>query len=339
MSIFQVELGRAADFRFEPQAPPQSAPIMQVYGGPTGALALTVNLTAEKPDRSIASIIDRHTLELVADEDTMTGHTGDIMGNWFFKAHGLAQVRVNIASFDAANNRAHLSEPLPENAVGSLSSAGALTSGVWVTELAAGALGASVDRGAWYKIEYALDPDFAGASDKSTQVFYWSESGRIRVVKNKFSTGLTHTQLAELVPQFASARPPNRDTWQPMIDGLDIISLVESYLPSTVYADQCLGEQFRQAHAFAVAEHCARLGLLMNLSPDDAKEMAHQEFARQAQRVHFIDLDDDGSIDSGELAYASDSRVGLAASTAASTLQDYTDGKRYQPKMNNEDDR
>ena len=53
----------------------------------------------------------------------------------------------------------------------------------------------------------------------------------------------------------------------------------------------------KRMHALAVAAHCARLGLLVNLSADEAQEMAHEEFSRQAQRVHFIDLDDDGDQD------------------------------------------
>ncbi len=336
--MFQVEIGRASVFRFDPEFAPSAAPVMKVYAGASGALSTTITLTAEKTARSVTAILDRFTLQITADEDEFTGQTGDLMGRYFLQAHGLAQVPVHVSSFDAANNRAHLADPLPESAVGGLTAAGSLVTGTYTTEIAAGALGTAVNRAAYYKVEYTFDPDGSGAGDKSTQVRLFSQAGRVRIVRTKFATGLSHAELLLRVPQFSTVRPPNRQTWQSFVDSVDMISRVEAFLPSA-YADQTLGEQWRTAHSYYVLAHAARLGMVPNVDAQAVEQMANDEMARQAARIHWIDLDDDAETDTAEVAYGNDNRIGVTVSSAATTEADYTSGNRYRPVLNNQDDR
>ncbi|MBN20050.1 MAG: hypothetical protein CL678_02095 [Bdellovibrionaceae bacterium] len=346
--IFQVEIERPSAFKFDPAFAPIAAPVMKIYAGAGGALTTTITLTPEKTTRGVSEIVDRHTLKLTttADlfsasptEEDLEGHTGDLTGRWFFMADGLAQVPVHVASFDAETDLAHLADPLPENAVGGLGlTKGILTTGTYTTEIAAGALGAAVNRAAYYRVEYTFDPDGTGAADKGTQPRYFSQAGRIRVVRTRFATGLTHGELLMRAPQLSTARPPNRQSWQSFIDSVDMISRVESYLPNA-FADNTLGEQWLTAHCWYVLAHAARMGLVPNVDAETAERLAHEEMARQVARVHWVDLDDDGETEAAELNFNQESRVGISSSSGATTGADYTSGVRYQPVLNDENDR
>ncbi len=345
--MLQVEIGRATAFRFDPAFPPASAPVLKIYAGASGALTSTVDLTAEKMSRGVIEIVDRHTLKLTTqpaffsdspDEDDLEGHTGDLTGRWFLRVDALAQIPVHVSSFDADTDYAHLADPLPESAVGSVGlTPGILSTGTYTTEIAANALGTVVNRSAYYKVEYNFDPD-GDAAGKNTQVRFFSQAGRVRVVRTKFDTGLTHGELLIRVPQFSTVRPPNRQTWQSFIDSVDMISRVEAFLPSA-YADQTLGEQWRTAHSYYVLAHAARLGMVPNVDPQGVEQMAHDEMSRQAARIHWIDLDDDGETESTEVAYGNDNRIGVTVSSASTTEADYASGNRYRPVLNNQDDR
>lgn len=345
--MLQVEIDRTAEFRFDPAFSPVAAPVMKVYAGASGALTMTINLTPEKTTRGVSEIVDRFTLKLTTspelfglslDEDDIEGQTGDLTGRWFLMVDALAQIPVNISSFDSTAKHAKLSDPLPENVVGSVGlTPGKLITGTYTTEFSAGALGATVNRAAFYKVEYSFDPD-GTAAGKNMQIRYFSQAGRIRVVRTKFDTGLTHGELLIRVPQFSTVRPPNRQTWQSFIDSVDMISRVEAFLPSA-YADQTLGEQWRTAHSYYVLAHAARLGMVPNVDPQAVEQMAHEEMSRQAARIHWIDLDDDGETDAAEVAYGNDNTIGVTVSSGATTEADYASGNRYRPVLNNQDDR
>lgn len=345
--MLQIEIGSATEFRFDPAFSPVSMPVMKVYAGPSGALTSTINLAAEKETRGVSEIVDRYTLKLRTsssfinsspDEDDLEGQVGDLTGRYFLMVDSLAQIPVHVASFDAETDHAHLADPLPENVVGGVGlTLGELRTGTFTTEFSAGALGSSVNRAAYYKVEYSFDPD-GTAAGKETQIRHFSQAGRIRVVRTRFDTGLTHGELLIRVPQFSTVRPPNRQTWQSFIDSVDMISRVEAFLPSA-YADQTLGEQWRTAHSYYVLAHAARLGMVPNVDPQAVEQMAHEEMNRQAARIHWIDLDDDGETDAAEVAYGNDNVVGVTVSSGATTEADYESGNRYRPVLNNQDDR
>ena len=336
--MFQVEITRPSVFVFRPDFLPASAPVLKIYAGGNGALSTTINLVAEKSTRSVSAILDRYTIQIAGDENALVGQTGDIMGRYFLSAHALAQVPVQIESFDAENNRARLADPLPESAVATMTAPGSIVSGTYTTEIASGSLGSAVNRAAYYKVEFDFDPDGTGAGDKGTQIRSISQAGRIRIVRTRFDTGLNHSELLTRVPQFSTVRPPNRQTWQTFIDSVDMISRVESFLPSA-YADQTLGEQWRTAHSYYVLAHAARLGMVPNVDPQAVEQMAHEEMSRQAARIHWIDLDDDGEADTAEVAFGNDNVIGVTVSSGASTEADYVSGNRYRPVLNNQDDR
>jgi hypothetical protein len=66
---------------------------------------------------------------------------------------------------------------------------------------------------------------------------------------------------------------------------------------------------------------------------------AEAELSRQVQRLHWLDGDDDGLIDSDEIGTNPESLVSITRSSNTGTEQDYTRGRRYRPRLDDMDDR
>ena len=240
-----------------------------------------------------------------------------------------------MAHYDAARDAFVLAEPLPHHM--ELTADGTLIHNNWTASIPAGAVGDSTDRAAYYEITWQTDFDLSGnniAGETRT------ERGRVRVVKHPFETGLTSSSLKTLIPQLEGTRPPNADSWQGLIDLIDIMSAVETRLPQDSYADQTLGEQWRRAHALLAAAHIAEVGYAPNVEPERLREMAEAELERQSRRVHWFDSDSDNAVESDEAnVNVANASTSLTISSASTTLKDYTDGLRYRPVLNNKNDR
>jgi hypothetical protein len=249
-------------------------------------------------------------------------------------AAGFGQFAVRISHFDDANNELILAEPLPVGIP--VGASGTIYHNVWRCSIADAALGTKVDRSGYYSIQYQIDDD---PSANNTLVRTKSERGRLRVVRNRFDTGLTSYELVTLVPQLEATKPAAREGWQPYIDRYDIIGDIEAALPADRFADMALGEQFRRAHALLVAASLAEIGYAPNVDPERMRAAAEAELKRQIARLHWLDADDDGELDAGEAMANPDSLVSITKSSNTVTEKSYSDQKRFRPVLDNANDR
>jgi|21_taG_2_1085346.scaffolds.fasta_scaffold02415_4 hypothetical protein len=331
--MFQIPIGRTTVFRWSPPylPDPNAAAPSAVFKA--GASTATVQLSRHAA-ASILSVPDRHRLRSNVNSGDLAGVVGDLGGQWWFYATGFGQFPVSIRHYDGANEDFVLAEPLPHGIP--TGATGTLYHNRWSCTLNAGAIGADVIRSGFWQIDWASDYDIGGTNIPGRT---HTDRGRLRVVRAPFETGLTSMRLLTMVPALESTRPANRDSWQELIEDIDIIGAVEERLPSNRYADQTLGEQWMRSHALLVAAHIAEVGFAPNVDAERMRALADEELARQARRIHWLDADDDGAIDDGEAAIAGTSLISLTVSSGADTTTNYTDNKRFQPVLNDQSDR
>lgn len=331
--IFQVPIDRAYTFRWHPhRLPDPNAPAPNLViraAGVTHTVALAKDGAA-----AITGIPDRFRLSAPASSSAvLAGLVGAPGGSWYLYLKGWGQLPVEVSHFDDTAKEYILAEPLPHGIPADAT--GSLNHNTWTAVIPAASF-ASIDRAGYYEIEWSTDYDTSGSNIDGDS---FTDRGRVRVVKNPFETGLTARSLKTLIPQLEAVRPGNRDGWQELIDSIDIIGAVESRLPSTNFADQLLGEQFRRVHALLVAAHLAELGYITNADAVRMRELADQELDRQARKLHWLDKDDDETVDDAEAGVAYGMNTKLTVSSAATTLKQYTEGERYRPVLNNKNDR
>jgi hypothetical protein len=332
--IFQVQIGRAKTFEWCPAYLPDPTSTVRVtfYANDD---SVTKNLEAAS-SRAVTGVPDSYRLSLGELGSSafagLVGSTG--AGGWYLHLDGFGQFPVNISHFDDTQNELVLAEPLPVAVPADAS--GTIYHNKWRCVLTANELGAAIDRAGYYQINYQVDDD-PGSTNVNVRLL--SERGRLRVVRAVFHTGLTASDLITLVPQLEATRPASREGWQPYINEFDILGEVEAKLPNNRYADQTLGEQFRRAHALFVAASLAEIGYAPNVDPERMRAAAEAELSRQVQRLHWIDSDDDGVIDSDETGTNPESLVSITRSSNTDTEQDYTQGRRYRPRLDDFDDR
>lgn len=332
--IFQVQIGQASTFQWMPSVLPD----------PSGAVTVTFKANGISYDRTLTAassrafdgVPDRYRVSIgAADSSAFAGLVGSTgTGGWYMHAEGFGQFQIQVSHFDDANDELVLSEALPVGLPTTTS--GTIYHNVWRCVLGAGVLGTSVDRAGYYEINYQIDDDPGAAN---TLVRLKSERGRVRVVRARFDTGLTSYDLVTLVPQLEATKPAGREGWQPYIDRYDIIGDVESALPSNRFADMTLGEQFKRAHALAVAASLAEIGYAPNVDPERMRNAADAELKRQTSRLHWLDSDDDGTIDEGEANANPERLVSITRSSGADTKSDYDNQKRFRPVLDDLNDR
>ena len=330
--IFQVQVGQAETFRWSPPFLPDPSVSPSVTFYANGA-SVAKDLTA-KASRAVSSVPDRYSVQLgVVGTGDFAGLVGQPGGLYWLHLFGFGQHQIRVSHLDDSQDRLILSEPLPAGVPTNAS--GTLYHNDWRATLAAGELGSSVDRTGYYVINYTIDD--APLHDIGTRTK--TERGRLRVVRASFETGLSSNDLITLVPQLEATRPSSREGWQPYIDMYDIIGDIEEQLPRNRFADMVLAEQFRRAHALAVAASLAEIGYAPNVDPEGMRAAAKAELKRQLGRLHWLDFDDDGTIDEGETGLNPESLVSLTVSSNTTTQTQYSSGKRYRPVLDNPDDR
>ncbi len=330
--IQQISKDQSFTFRWRPHRVPDpaiDAPTLVIRAsGVTSTTSLRKDGIA-----TITGIPDRYrALSPAGNVDTLAGLVGFPGSNWYLYLKGFGQVPVSVSHYDPSSSCYVFSEPLPISIPSDAS--GSMFHNVWTATIPPNTF-PTIDRAGYYEIVWSADFDMNG--DNTDEQFF-KERGPVRIVQNAFDTGLTARALKTLIPQMAGTEPSNRDGWQEMIDMVDMIGAVESYLPADSYADQTLGSQFRRAHALMVASHAAEVGAL-NLDPERLRSLADQEMDRQSRRIHWIDLDDDNEVDAAEKAVKNTRALKLVKSTSSITLKSYEDGSRYRPVLTDDSDR
>ena len=332
--IFQVQIGQDTVFQWSPANLPDPTAAVSVSFYANG---ITLNRTlSASSSQAFTGVPDRYRISMGALASSafagLVGSTGT--GGWYMHAEGFGQFPIRISHFDDANDELILAEPLPVGIP--TGSSGTVYHNVWRCSVLSDSLGTAVDRAGYYQINYQVDDDPGAAN---TIVRFKSERGRVRVIRSRFDTGLTSYDLTTLVPQLDATKPASREGWQPYIERYDIIGDIEAHLPSNRFADMALGEQFKRAHALAVAASLAEIGYAPNVDPEKMRAAAESELKRQIARIHWLDSDDDGQIDDDEKLVSPERLVSITRSSNTSTERDYNDGKRFRPVLNNQDDR
>ena len=314
--VFEVPLAHPSTFYWFPPEMPSAAPSVSFK---VGAVSLSVALSSGAA-LNVTGIPDPQSLSVdVADASALSGLVGS-WGRWWLSLGAVGRYPVQVTHYDAGRGVVRLAHALPADIPES--TAGSLVHNVWHADVAAGALGAEVNRSGAYEVAYTVDVDPAGANlgAPSTRV----ERGAVRVVRAPFSTGLTPGGLVELFPQMAHALPQGSDSWGPLIAAVDMRSQVEVTLPAGRYPDQLAGAQYRRAHALCVAAHAASVGILPNVDPRELQEQAEEELSKMSQRPMWLDSDDDGEIDAAEVGALTPALVGLSLVDQTEQPEDVT---------------
>jgi len=164
------------------------------------------------------------------------------------------------------------------------------------------------------------------------------DRGVVHVVPAEFATGLTDEDLYALVPGWSRLVPERQSSWAEQRDAalLELAARLRPKLPAGRYEDDTIGGQWREVHALLTAATVRRGHALLGYegAAEDAAtlvEQAEAALARVLARVTWLDLDDDGLIDTGETdAVASLSSAGVLRShvTASTWDADAADARR-----------
>jgi hypothetical protein len=326
--VRQAQTGQDHVFVFRPSRLPSAAPSLRVVIGATDS---TLAMSAVRVAASVTAV-DASMAALATDATgaAARGLAGDEGGQaWLdLGAHGQYPVRVLRVDADGT---VVLDEALPHSVP--LTAAGSLNWNVWSVTIPAATIGAAVVRGGRWDATWVAD---LGADHPGLSMH---DGGSLRVVRRPFSTGLTHDTLLEHVPPLRGRVPDPQESFQPQIDLTDMLSLVESCLPSNAFADMTVGEQWQRAHAMFVFAHLVDVGFIRSDDLDRPRALAEAELARQCARIGWLDLDDDGVVDDDEVLPVDSGLAGLITSHAPTLAAEYTAGTRYRPRLDNENDR
>lgn len=339
--ILQVPIDRASRITWAPRYLPDPAqPVIATLK----AGANTANVTLSSVGNfEITSVPDRHRLRHAggASEGVLPGRLGGAVGdagNYWFYSEGVAAFPIRVTHYDDATEDFMLADPMP------VALPSATTGRIYHRRFAgvinSGALGAQVERGGYWSIDWTTDPDLQVGADAPAAIAsgVFSDRGPLRVVRAPFSTALTHDELITIVPSMAASVPAGRSSWQGMIDDMadQIIAEIEDRLPQSNYADQTLGTQWKRAAALYIAAHAAVVGYVAGVNADALASAAAAEFDRQTARVAWLDSNDDGVVGSSETGVNSVSLVGITRSSGRDTESDYFNGVRTRYKVESE---
>ena len=339
--LFQIQIGRPAVFKWRPPYLPDPSngvadPSITIQAN---GLSQTVQMSAGMTPATIDSITDAHRLRsagFVA--ANLNGLTSDVGGQFWLNLDSGGQYPVRVSHFDEATNDFVLAAPLPRTVPAAAS--GQLHHNVWSATFNAfggAAIASDVDRSGVWSIDWQTDADLSGNNAPGR---FHTDRGLLRVVRSIFNTGLTSDELITFAPGLANTMPGGRDSWQPMIEAVDVIGFIEDRLPTDRFADMLLGTAFKTCHSYLTLAHIVDMGFAVGVNDSEVlRAQAADACDRALRRAAWIDVDDDGVIDAGELNIDSTKLTGLTKSSAVDTLAAFDAGKRKRYTLNDNDDR
>lgn len=295
-------VGQAHRFFWQPaDGYPDVAPTLTVRFAAADVAVVLAAVRASDPITAVAA--DRRQLTTSSGTlgAALRGLISDYGGQAWLDGAGdfQAPVRVLRLISTAANSSVlELAEPLPHgvNVVGTW----ALRWNLWSGQIAAGDVGAAVQRGVRWSIPWTRRQ----GTDLPGEVV--QDQGFLDIVRSPFATGLTDVRLETLVPGLARMVPGGQSSWAPQRDMAleELEAILAERLPATRYPDQLLGPQCQLAHALLTAAMVLRghaaLGTDRAAAALAYSEQADAEIERILRRPTWIDLDEDGVVDAGE---------------------------------------
>lgn len=288
---------------------------------PTGTGTETFGLTRRGSSESVSVGSDRRTLTAAgitaADWD---GLAGPVYGLASLSMDSGAVIPVRIVR--VSGTTVYLADEVPRDA----GDAGVIVSRLWRGALPA-AVYAAVARGWSWLVVYTRDVG-AGLGGALTE----SDRGNLDAVARVWRTGVGHEQVAQYLPAAIAARSGREMTLEAAVAGSEVQlrQRVERWAArSGHYVDQTDGAAFADVHA-QLAAHRILMGLAGQTGRPDTLEVAaaiNDQAAADLDDILngwvWLDADEDGATDPGELAVRTPTAVrGSFTDARETTLTD-----------------
>lgn len=279
---------------------------------PSGDVARV--LTHVRTDVTVTAVDDARkvltTSEIVAG---WRGLQGDAGAAWLVTENdGPHPVQVVRIGLDGASKRTQvvLAEPLSRPIT--IEAGDYLQWRLWHATVTAADVAAAAQRDIPWTVEYSAQPGL------DLPIRAERQEGLLHVVRQPFSTQLTHDGLLIHRPELASKAPRRQEGWAPQIAVAEqmLIDRLRTDLASRgLYEDDLDGSRLQRAHVLLTTSVILELA-----APDQAEaaRAAANAAYDQALRSLWVDLDRDGVVDDGEGATQITGGVSPAVRSAAS---------------------
>lgn len=301
MHIRKATIGQSYTFKWLPPAPVSGTPALTVrlggstYTGNMSTVSTSVDINSVDASRQVLTVTGSISGE-------SEGLTGDEYGHAWLKAGDGGAHPVTIASIDSSGSCVTLARPLPGHV--SIPATGATLEWAVYTNTIAGAnfTTKAVDA------EWSVSWSRGDGADAPTEAM--TTAGHLRVVRAPFNTGVTTHALMRARRHFRHIGPQQgaNDLDALIESGLSL--LIEKIAPKIVSLggdceDDVKGSQFHDVH-IACCDYQYRLDLISSGDvdqkwADDLDDVIDKRIDRIFQGVVWIDKDDDGVVDDGEV--------------------------------------
>lgn len=287
---------------------------------PTGSGTETLSLTQRGSSEAVTVNSDRRTLAAAgitaADWDGLAGPT---YGQASLSMDSGAVIPVRVQRVEGTT--VYLADEVPRDA----GDAGTLVSRLWRGALPAAVYGA-VARGWSWLVVYTRDAG-AGLGGALTE----TDRGQLDAVARVWSTGVGHEDVAQYLPSAIASRPGREMHLGAAVDGAEVAlrQKIERWAArSGHYVDQTDGAAFRDIHA-KMAAHRVLMGHAGQTGRPDTLEVAAAIMDQVSIELDdvlngwvWIDIDEDGATDPGEIAVRAPTQVrGRFTDTYNTTLE------------------
>lgn len=295
-------------FEFNHTQPLSSSPVL-AFTGVSGAVSVTLTARADITLNAIAD--DRRTLTATVSQSALDrGQESAFLLTGADSWYAVTLTRIS-------DTQVIIDSPLPRGVVISGSTTATLQFATWRYTLTSAQLSSVAD---YYNYTVSYSDYLSSSSSTDRQ-----SAGVIKVTRQPFKTGLTHSILVGQFSALSDMVPRRQQDWKPQIDAAhDEITLHvrQAVLPVDVTEDEVFNpEIFRLAHAYCT--HAIILEMMSKF--DDAERMRVRCMALMdlALKSISLDIDGDGVIDSGEESVNQGARAYLRGNFKNRTVSAY----------------
>jgi hypothetical protein len=268
-------------FTWNSPKPISGTPVLS-YVGP---VAQDYSLVSSRADLSVTAIAnDRRTLTLSAPADPL--QADQIRAHLITATDGIFSVTVVRVS----DTTAILAEPLPREI--DLSTASTLDFALWSVTIPAAQMTPSNTYA--YHVSYVADLGQYTADRV--------DKGAIKATPRPFDTGLDHDALVRIIPVLADKVPRRQADFTPQIQASlnELVLKIRDQLSVGLTEDEIFNAQdFALAHAYCAGARIFESALQMTVAEEFRTRC--EELLHSALRSVSLDLNGDGTIDSGEI--------------------------------------
>jgi len=295
-------------FEFKHTGPLSSAPTLS-FTGPSGAVSVTLTARSDITLNAIAD--DRRTLTATVSQDALDrGQESAYLLTGADSWYAVTLTRIS-------DTQIIIDSPLPRGVVIDGSTTATLQFATWRYTLTTAQLSSTV--GYYnYTVNHA---DYLSASTSTDR----QSAGVIKVTRQPFNTGLTHSELVGQFSALADMIPRRQQDWTAQINAAhDEITLHvrEAMQPLGVTEDEVFSpEIFRLAHAYCT--HAIISEMMGRYDDSERMRTRCSELIALALKSVVLDVDGDGVIDTGEESVNQGARAYMRGNFKNRTISAY----------------